>query len=137
MNKKYIVIAIILVLIVASFVIIKTFSYSPTGNAIKEDTSAPVKEFTIESFYDEKGVWFSLKEISVNKGDIVRIKVTNIKGNHDLDRNEYLYLTADCPYYSLVTIRRFEGDRWFCSISEAQKAGFKMSTACGLGTNRK
>ncbi|MEK7504180.1 MAG: thermonuclease family protein [Patescibacteria group bacterium] len=61
----------------------------------------------------------------------------NIKGNHDLDRNEYLYLTADCPYYSLVTVRRFEGDRWFCSISEAQKAGFKISSACGLGINRK
>lgn len=60
----------------------------------------------------------------------------NIKGNHDLDRNEYLYLTPDCPYYSLVTIRRFEGDQWFCTSSQAQKAGFKLSSACGLGTSR-
>lgn len=59
-----------------------------------------------------------------------------IKGNHDLDRNEYLYLPPDCPYYSLVTIRRFEGDRWFCTESEAKKAGFKISSACAMGTNR-
>lgn len=59
-----------------------------------------------------------------------------IKGNHDLDRDVYLYLTPDCPYYSLVTIRRFEGDQWFCSPSDAQKAGFKLSSACDLGTNR-
>ncbi|MDP1743611.1 MAG: thermonuclease family protein [Candidatus Amesbacteria bacterium] len=61
----------------------------------------------------------------------------NIKGNHDLDRDEYLYLTPECPYYNAVNIRRFEGDQWFCSPSDAQKAGFKISTACALGTNRK
>lgn len=59
-----------------------------------------------------------------------------IKGNHDLDRNEYLYLTPDCPYYSLVTIRRFEGDQWFCSEPEAKKAGFTVSSACAMGTKR-
>jgi micrococcal nuclease len=60
----------------------------------------------------------------------------NIKGNHDLDRNADVYLTPDCPYYSLVTIRRFEGDRWFCSVGEARKAGFTVSPACALGTSR-
>ena len=59
-----------------------------------------------------------------------------IKGNHDLDRNEYLYLTPDCPYYSAVIIRRFEGDQWFCSEPEAKKAGFTVSSACAMGTNR-
>ena len=59
-----------------------------------------------------------------------------IKGNHDLDRNQYLYLTPNCPYYSLVTIRRFEGVRWFCSESEAKNAGFTVSTACAIGLNR-
>lgn len=60
----------------------------------------------------------------------------DIKGNNDLDRNENLYLLSTCPYYHTVIIRRFEGDRWFCSESEAKKAGFKLSSACGLGTNR-
>ena len=59
-----------------------------------------------------------------------------IKGNHDLDRDEYLYLAPDCPYYSLVTVRRFEGDQWFCTPSQAQKAGFKISSACAMGTKR-
>jgi len=56
-----------------------------------------------------------------------------IKGNHDLDRDEFLYLTPKCPYYSQVTIRRFQGDRWFCSESEAKAAGFKISPACAIG----
>jgi micrococcal nuclease len=60
----------------------------------------------------------------------------NIKGNHDLDRDEYVYLTPLCPYYDQVIVRRFEGDRWFCNESEAQKAGFKTSPACALGHNR-
>ena len=59
-----------------------------------------------------------------------------IKGNHDLDRDENVYLTPDCPYYSLVIIRKFEGDRWFCTEFEAKKAGFTISPACALGQNR-
>lgn len=58
-----------------------------------------------------------------------------IKGNHDLDRNENLYLLPDCPYYSLVNVRRYEGDQWFCSEADAKKAEFKISPACAMGTN--
>lgn len=59
-----------------------------------------------------------------------------IKGNHDLDRDEFLYLLPTCPYYAITNIRRFEGDQWFCSEAEAKKAGFKISPACALGINR-
>ncbi len=59
-----------------------------------------------------------------------------IKGNHDQDRNDYVFLLPDCPYYSLVIVRRFEGDRWFCSEKEALAAGFTKSPACGMGTKR-
>lgn len=59
-----------------------------------------------------------------------------IKGNHDLDRDEFLYLLPTCPYYAITNIRRFEGDQWFCTEAQAKKAGFKISTACSLGTNR-
>lgn len=59
-----------------------------------------------------------------------------IKGNHDLDREENLYLLPSCPYYSAVNVRRFEGDRWFCTESDAKKAGFNISSACSLGTSR-
>lgn len=48
-----------------------------------------VKEFSMTSYFDEKGKWFSLKEIAVKKGDRVRIKVTNTKGTHDFAIDEY------------------------------------------------
>jgi micrococcal nuclease len=59
-----------------------------------------------------------------------------IKGNHDLDRHGYFYLSPDCPYYSPVLVRRFEGDRWFCTESEAKAAGFTASPACLMGKSR-
>ena len=55
----------------------------------KSVTTGDVKEFSMTSYYDEKGKWFSLKEIEVKKGDKVRIKVTNTKGTHDFTLDEY------------------------------------------------
>ena len=43
----------------------------------------------MDSYYDDKGVWFSVKEIRVKKGDRVRIAVTNIKGMHDFVIDEF------------------------------------------------
>jgi heme/copper-type cytochrome/quinol oxidase subunit 2 len=126
MNKKHIIIAIILFLIVASFVIINTFNSSSTGNAIKEDTSALVKEFVMTSFYDNTGIWFSLKEISVNKGDIVRIKVTNIKGTHDFTLDEY-GIKKMTPLNEEVVIE-FTADKagefiYYCSVPGHRQKG--------------
>ncbi|MBI2587420.1 thermonuclease family protein [Candidatus Amesbacteria bacterium] len=59
-----------------------------------------------------------------------------IKGNHDLDRDEFLYLLPTCPYYAATNIRRFEGDQWFCTETQAKKAGFTISPACSMGHNR-
>ncbi len=91
MNKKFVLgIFVLIVLVIAGFAVVKTpNSSSVTGNIIKKDTSAPVKEFSMTSFYDNTGIWFSLKEISVNKGDLVRIKITNIKGMHDFKIDEF------------------------------------------------
>jgi len=70
--------------------IVNIFDFSSvTDNAVKTTNTENVKEFVMTSFYDDKGVWFSLKEIKVNKGDIVRIKITNIKGNHNFVIDEY------------------------------------------------
>ena len=55
----------------------------------KEDMKATAKEFAMDSYYDEKGVWFSVKEIRVKKGDRVRIAVTNTKGMHDFVIDEF------------------------------------------------
>ena len=53
----------------------------------------PVKEFIIDSFTEViDGKYypqFSKKEITVNKGDLVRIKVNNLKGTHDFKIDEF------------------------------------------------
>ncbi|MDP1695548.1 MAG: cupredoxin domain-containing protein [archaeon] len=90
MNKKIVLgIAAFAVLAVVAIWFANMPNSSVTGNAIKTTSSGNVKEFVMTSFYDDKGIWFSLKEISVKKGDIVRIKITNIKGNHDFVIDEY------------------------------------------------
>lgn len=60
---------------------------SAVENAKKMGTAA--KEFTMTSYYDDKGAWFSMKEVRVKKGDLVRIKVTNTKGTHDFVIDAY------------------------------------------------
>ena len=62
----------------------------PNTDVVKTtENVANVKEFSMTSYYDDTGVWFSLKEMNVKKGDTVRIKVTNIKGTHDVTIDEY------------------------------------------------
>lgn len=53
------------------------------------EMNGPVKEFSTTAYYDETGVWFSLKEIRVKKGDLVRIHATNTKGMHDFAIDEF------------------------------------------------
>ncbi|MDO8668508.1 MAG: cupredoxin domain-containing protein [bacterium] len=57
------------------------------------DTAAPVKEFVMDSFYEmvdgQPKPQYSLKEITVNQGDLVRIKITVTKGAHDFKIDEY------------------------------------------------
>lgn len=69
------------------------------GTAVNADTNTPpektneVKEFAMTAFYElvdgQPKTQFSLKEISVKKGDRVRIKVTNTKGVHDFKLDEF------------------------------------------------
>lgn len=53
------------------------------------ESKGTAKEFAMDSYYDDKGVWFSVKEIRVKKGDRVRIAVTNTKGMHDFVIDEF------------------------------------------------
>ncbi len=93
MNKKFVLgILVLIAIIVVGFTIVKTFSFSSTGNVVKTDASS-VKEFSIESFTEViDGKYypqFSPNELIVNKGDLVRIKITNIKGTHDFKIDEF------------------------------------------------
>ncbi len=58
-----------------------------------KQTGTTVKETTMTSFYEmvdgQPKPQFSVKEIKVKKGDLVRIKVTNTKGMHDINIDEF------------------------------------------------
>ncbi|MCX6825572.1 MAG: cupredoxin domain-containing protein [candidate division SR1 bacterium] len=59
----------------------------------KEDTKVQAKEFTMTSFVEMSGdkyfPQYSMKEITVKKGDVVRVKVTVTKGMHDFNIDEF------------------------------------------------
>ncbi len=117
------ILSIIALLVLGLFVLIGC-GQTPTDNIVKDNTQ--VKEFEMTSFYDETGVWFSLKEISVNKGDIVRIKVTNIKGNHDFVIDEY-DIKEITPLNEEVIIE-FTADKagefiYYCSVPGHREKG--------------
>lgn len=96
-----------------------TSSPQEKANKVSE---APVKEFTMTSFYEmENGKphpQFSLNEIKVKKGDKVRIKVTNTKGSHDINIDEF-GVKAETPLDKEVIVE-FVADKagqfvYYCS----------------------
>lgn len=85
-----------------------------------------LKEFSMTSYYDATGKWFSLKEIVVNKGDTVRIKITNTKGTHDFTLDEYR-IKEMTPLNKEVTVE-FTADKvgefeYYCSVPGHRQGG--------------
>ncbi|MEK6886096.1 MAG: hypothetical protein AABX17_03965 [Nanoarchaeota archaeon] len=124
MKKILIITGIVLLLAFTGFFL---FNRNLAENTINGDFSnAPVKEFTMTSFYDNTGIWFSLKEISVNVGDLVRIKVTNIKGTHDFTLDEY-GIKEMTPLNEEIIVE-FIADKagsfeYYCSVSGHRQKG--------------
>src|SRR3989344_5481885 len=105
--NKIIISLIIIAVIVLGVLLFTGKKPSPTPQieeTVKENVPEPVntqepaaekqvKEFTMESFVEfvdgQPKPQFSLKEITVNKGDKVKIKITNIKGTHDFKLDEF------------------------------------------------
>lgn len=89
-----------------------------------------VKEFSMTSYYDAEGKWFSLKEMSVKKGDKVRVKVTNTKGTHDFTIDEY-GIKKMTPLNEEVVVE-FTADKagefaYYCSVP-GHRAGGQWGT---------
>ncbi|MDP3956875.1 MAG: cupredoxin domain-containing protein [bacterium] len=126
-----IIVGIIIVVGVVGFILMKNNNDTTVvvkGGAKTETVvqAGDVKEFSMTSYYDEKGKWFSLKEISVKKGDRVRIKVTNTKGTHDFNIDEYKIKEAT-PLNKEVVIE-FTADKagefeYYCSMPGHRQAG--------------
>lgn len=125
-----IIVGIIIVVGVAGFILMKnTNDTTVTKGTGKTDVPAQmgdVKEFSMTSYYDDAGKWFSLKEISVNKGDRVRIKVTNTKGTHDFNIDGYGIKEA--TPLDKETVIEFTADiagefEYYCSMPGHRQAG--------------
>ena len=105
------------------------FSQKPSPTPAPVVTSAPqtsvpaqgeVKEFVMQSWYspEDKRPYFSLNEMAVNKGDRVRLKVTNTFGTHDFTIDEY-GLKQETPV-NQETVIEFTADKtgefvYYCS----------------------
>jgi micrococcal nuclease len=53
-----------------------------------------------------------------------------IKGNYNYHDRDNFYFTPDCRHYEKVLVKKYQGDQWFCTEKEAQKAGFTKSPSC-------
>jgi len=92
-----------------------------------------VKEFVMESYteiIDEKYYpKFSPNEITVNKGDTVRIKITNTKGTHDFKIDEFAVATSQINGGEKATVA-FTADKagsfeYYCSVGNHRTMGMK------------
>lgn len=96
----------------------KTNGNTAPQEKISPETDRPAKEFSTTAYYDETGVWFSLKEMRVKKGDLVRVHATNTKGMHDFTIDEF-GIRKELPLNEEVTFE-FTADKtgefvFYCS----------------------
>jgi heme/copper-type cytochrome/quinol oxidase subunit 2 len=87
-----------------------------------------VKEFTMTAYYDPalKKPIFSLPEMSVKKGEKVRVKITNTMGVHDFVINEF-NVAKELPLNQEVVVE-FTADKageftYYCSKPGHREAG--------------
>jgi len=129
MSKKIIISTVVIgVIAVAAVITLNTGQTPKTGNiesstqnnnvaevnqAVPENKEQAVKEFIMTSFTEfvdgKPKPQFSLKEITVNKGDLVRIKITNTRGTHDFKIDEFGVYT-DTPINQEVVVE-FTADK--------------------------
>jgi len=107
-----------------------TASNDQVEDAAPAVADASVKEFEMESFNSTvDGAYapkFSLKEITVNKGDLVRIKVNTTSGKHDFKIDEF-NVFAETPEDE-VTVVEFTADKagefvYYCNKGKHRELG--------------
>lgn len=134
MNKGFIagivVLLVVGVFILASLGLFK--SNSTTGNVVKnlDSEKTSVKEFVMQSYTEViDGKYypkFTPNVLNMNKGDLVRIKVTNTKGTHDFNIDEF-NIHSKTPLNEEVLIE-FVADKsgefeYYCSMPGHRQAG--------------
>ncbi len=128
MNKKYIIgFLILIVAVIGGAYIIANSSHS-TGNVVNTK-DRPVKEFAMDSFTVVKdGKYFpqySLKVITVDKGDLVRLKITTTSGMHNINIDEF-NVHSETPINE-TTVIEFVADKSGDFIYYCSKPGHRQN----------
>jgi len=139
MNKKNItpiLVSIIGILIVVAVVMISQRNMPKNVVTNNPSQTAPAKEFTFTSFTVVKdGKYFpqfSTKEITVKKGDLVRLKITNTGGAHDFKIDEFNVYT-DTPLNQEMTVE-FTADKVGSFVYYCTKPGHRANGHWGTLT---
>ena len=118
---KLVWVALIVIVALGGYMFMRSNTVTaPTGslNQAAEKPTGSVKEFTTTAYFDETGVWYSLKVIRVKTVDTVRIRATTTKGGHDFTLDEFGVKT-ELPLNQEVVIE-FKADKtgtftYYCS----------------------
>lgn len=54
----------------------------------------------------------------------------NIKGNIDKSTDTHIYFIPGCAQYQFTVVEKDIGEQWFCTESEAKKAGYVKAKTC-------
>lgn len=138
MNQK-LLIGIVAVIAVAAVAVAMKENPAPVKETVKKvekvketvvEKVDPVKEFSIKSFAEmvdgKPKPQFDVKEITVNEGDMVRLKVKVTKGTHDFNIDEFNIHQAT-PLDQEVVIE-FKADKagefvYYCNMPGHRAAG--------------
>lgn len=138
MNKKIMILAIVIVVAIAAIIAFNKTkpaaevanNNTQNNNSDKIAPEAPVKEFSMTSFYEmvdgQPKPQYSLKEMTVSQGDKVRVKITVTKGAHNFNLDEF-NVKADTPLNQEVTVE-FTADKagefiYYCSMPGHRQNG--------------
>ena len=122
MSKKIIISTVIIGII--AMVAVIALNNAEVSQIAPENKEQTIREFTVESFVGfvdgNSKPQFSLKEITVNKGDLVRLKITATSGRHDFKLDEF-GVFADTPL-NQETMVEFTADKagefiYYCNQS--------------------
>lgn len=148
MNKRIIIPAIIIIVIATIAIISINKTENPFSGAKEDKTNVknlntdnseavPVKEFAMTSFTEfvdgKPKPQFSLKEITVKKGDLVRIKITVTSGMHDFKIDEF-NVYADTKELNKEYVVEFVADKTGEFIYYCTKPGHRANGHWGTLT---
>lgn len=144
MNNKVVAVLIVLLLIVGGFLLFKNSSVAPTEsdvelgmpvpgsdvdemvveNTVVDVSPAKVKEFKV----DASPYKFSPVGITVNKGDTVKITVTNVEGTHDFKLDEFVGASTRILKTGETQVITFVVDKtgtfeYYCSVGNHRAMG--------------